>query len=74
MVLPDRSDVNMTVPFMRAYTELLVAVCHRRGAHAIGGMAALIPSRADERANLRALDGVRDECARWDRLQRAEMP
>ena len=59
MVLPDRGDVTMTVPFMRAYTERLVAVCHRRGAHAIGGMAALIPSRADERANQVALDGVR---------------
>jgi malate synthase len=59
MVLPDRGDVKMTVPFMRAYTELLVSVCHRRGAHAIGGMAALIPSRADEQANQRALDGVR---------------
>ncbi|MGN6166549.1 MAG: malate synthase A, partial [Solirubrobacteraceae bacterium] len=59
MVLPDRGDVKMTVPFMRAYTELLVAVCHRRGAHAIGGMAALIPSRVDEQANQRALDGVR---------------
>ncbi len=59
MVLPDRGEVNMTVPFMRAYTELLVATCHRRGAHAIGGMAALIPSRADEAANRRALDGVR---------------
>jgi malate synthase len=59
MVLPDRGEVNMTVPFMRAYTELLVAVCHRRGAHAIGGMAALIPSRTNEEANLRALDGVR---------------
>ena len=59
MVLPDRVDVKMTVPFMRAYTELLVATCHRRGAHAIGGMAALIPSRRDEQANQRALDGVR---------------
>lgn len=59
MVLPDRGDVKMTVPFMRAYTELLVATCHRRGAHAIGGMAALIPSRRDEQANQRALDGVR---------------
>ncbi len=59
MVLPDRSDVSMTVPFMRAYTELLVAVCHRRGAHAMGGMAALIPSRRDEEANERALEGVR---------------
>ncbi|MGI8714242.1 MAG: malate synthase A [Solirubrobacteraceae bacterium] len=58
-VLPDRADVTMTVPFMRAYTELLVATCHHRGAHAIGGMAALIPSRSDEAANEKALDGVR---------------
>jgi malate synthase len=41
--------VTMTVPFMRAYTELLVKTCHRRGAHAIGGMAAFIPSRRDPR-------------------------
>ena len=46
-VLPDRTDVTMTAPFMRAYTELLVATCHRRGAFAMGGMAALIPSRTD---------------------------
>ncbi len=59
MVLPDRGAVTMTVPFMRAYTELLVATCHRRGAHAIGGMSALIPSRNDEQANAKALDGVR---------------
>jgi malate synthase len=59
MVLPDRSAVTMTVPFMRAYTELLAATCHRRGAHAMGGMAALIPSRKDEEANARALEGVR---------------
>jgi malate synthase len=59
MVLPDRGDVNMTVPFMHAYTELLAATCHRRGAHAMGGMAALIPSRRDEDANAQALDGVR---------------
>jgi malate synthase len=59
MVLPDRSDVTMTVPFMRAYTELLAATCHRRGAHAMGGMAAFIPSRSDEEANSKALDGVR---------------
>ena len=44
-VLPDRSLVTMTTPFMRAYTELLVKACHRRGAHAIGGMAAFIPNR-----------------------------
>jgi len=47
MVLPDRADVTMTTPFMRAYTELLVKTCHRRGAHAIGGMAAFIPNRRD---------------------------
>ena len=39
----------MTAPFMRAYTELLVETCHRRGAHAIGGMAAFIPNRRDPR-------------------------
>ena len=61
MVLPDRSDVTMTVPFMRAYTELLAATCHRRGAHAMGGMAALIPSRRDSEANERALAGVRSD-------------
>jgi malate synthase len=58
-VLPDRTDVTMTVPFMRAYAELLASTCHRRGAHAMGGMAALIPSRQDPQANERALDGVR---------------
>jgi malate synthase len=61
MVLPDRGKVTMTVPFMRAYTELLVATCHRRGAHAIGGMAALIPSRADEEANRQAVEGVKKD-------------
>ncbi len=59
MVLPDRSAVTMTVPFMRAYADLLAKTCHRRGAHAIGGMAALIPSRKDEEANAKALEGVR---------------
>jgi malate synthase len=59
-VLPDRSDVTMTVPFMRAYTELLVRTCHRRGAHAIGGMAAFIPSR-DPAVNETALDRVRTD-------------
>jgi malate synthase len=59
MVLPDRGDVTMTVPFMRAYTDLLAATCHKRGAHAMGGMAALIPSRRDEEANEKALAGVR---------------
>ena len=51
----------MTVPFMRAYTELLVRTCHRRGAHAMGGMAALIPSRKDPEANERAIAGVRED-------------
>jgi malate synthase len=60
-VLPDRAQVTMTVPFMRAYTELLVRTCHRRGAHAIGGMAAFIPSRRDAQANERALSRVRDD-------------
>jgi malate synthase len=60
-VLPDRGAVTMTVPFMRAYTELLAATCHRRGAHAMGGMAALIPSRKDEEANEKALQGVRED-------------
>jgi malate synthase len=60
-VLPDRSKVTMTVPFMRAYTELLVKTCHRRGAHAMGGMSAVIPSRSDEEANQRALEAVRDD-------------
>jgi malate synthase len=60
-VLPDRAQVTMTVPFMRAYTELLVRACHRRGAHAIGGMAAFIPSRRDPEVNERALARVRDD-------------
>jgi malate synthase len=59
VVLPDRVKITMTVPFMRAYTELLVRSCHRRGAHAIGGMAAYIPSRRDPEVNERALGGVR---------------
>jgi malate synthase len=58
-VLPDRAKVTMTVPFMRAYTDLLVKTCHRRGAHAMGGMAAVIPSRTDEEANKRAFEAVR---------------
>jgi malate synthase len=57
-VLPQRNDVKMTVPFMRAYAELLVKTCHRRGAHAMGGMAALIPSRKDPEANERAIAAV----------------
>ncbi|MDT0344046.1 malate synthase A [Streptomyces litchfieldiae] len=57
-VLPDRNAVTMTAPFMRAYTELLVRTCHKRGAHAIGGMAAFIPSR-DAQANALAFTKVR---------------
>jgi len=60
-VLPDRVQVTMTVPFMRAYTELLVSTCHRRGAHAIGGMAAFIPSRRDPEVNEAALARVRED-------------
>ena len=58
-VLPDRADVTMAVPFMRAYTELLVKTCHARGAHAMGGMAAFIPSRRDAEVNAAALAKVR---------------
>ncbi|MFJ8228770.1 malate synthase A [Streptomyces sp. NPDC094448] len=58
-VLPDRNAVTMTAPFMRAYTELLVRTCHRRGAHAIGGMAAFIPSRRDPAVNRVAFEKVR---------------
>jgi malate synthase len=60
-VLPDRAKVTMTVPFMRAYTELLVQTCHRRGAHAMGGMAAQIPSRTDQEANEKAFAALRDD-------------
>ncbi len=60
-VLPDRVQVTMTVPFMRAYTELLVRTCHTRGAHAIGGMAAFIPSRRDPEVNEIALARVRED-------------
>jgi len=60
-LLPDRSVVGMTSPFMRAYTDLLVQTCHRRGAFAMGGMAAFIPSRRDEEANARAFAKVRED-------------
>ncbi|SDG89821.1 malate synthase A [Klenkia brasiliensis] len=63
-VLPDRSAVTMTAPMMRAYTQALVATCHRRGAMAIGGMAAQIPSRRDAEANARALAKVREDKTR----------
>eukprot|EP01102_Stenamoeba_stenopodia_P000256 TRINITY_DN1022_c0_g1_i1.p1 TRINITY_DN1022_c0_g1~~TRINITY_DN1022_c0_g1_i1.p1 ORF type:complete len:568 (-),score=177.82 TRINITY_DN1022_c0_g1_i1:95-1798(-) len=60
-VLPDRAQLTMTVPFMRAYTELLVSTCHKRGAHAMGGMAAFIPSRRDAEVNRVAFAKVRDD-------------
>jgi malate synthase len=60
-LLPDRNSVTMTAPFMRAYTELLVSTCHKRGAHAIGGMAAFIPSRRDPEVNERAMAKVRED-------------
>ncbi|MCW2615941.1 MAG: malate synthase [Frankiales bacterium] len=62
--LPDRADVKMTVPFMRAYTELLVKTCHAHGAHAIGGMAAFIPNRKDAEVNDAALKAVRADKSR----------
>lgn len=61
LLLPDRSQITMTVPFMRAYTELLVKTCHKRGAHAIGGMAAFIPSRKDSHVNEIAMAKVRED-------------
>lgn len=58
---PDRAQITMTVPFMRAYTELLVATCHKRGAHAIGGMSAFIPNRRDPEVTARALENVAND-------------
>ncbi|KAK3074679.1 hypothetical protein LTR53_002686 [Teratosphaeriaceae sp. CCFEE 6253] len=58
-VLPDRSSVTMTVPFMDAYVKLLIKTCHRRGVHAMGGMAAQIPIKNDAEANEKAMDSVR---------------
>ena len=60
-VFPDRSQVTMTVPFMRAYTQLVIQTCHKRGAHAIGGMAAQIPIRGNENANKAALEKVKTD-------------
>jgi malate synthase len=60
-VLPDRNDITMAVPFMRAYTQLLIKTCHKRGAHAIGGMAAFIPSRKDPDVTAVALAKVRED-------------
>jgi malate synthase len=64
LALPDRVQVTMTVPFMRAYTELLVRTCHRRGAHAMGGMAPFIPNRKNPEINEKALAKVRDDKTR----------
>jgi malate synthase len=66
-VLPDRVELTMAVPFMHAYTELLVRTCHRRRAHAIGGMAAFIPSRKDPEVNGVALAKVREDKERESR-------
>jgi malate synthase len=63
-VLPDRVQVTMTAPFMRAYTEQLVRACHKRGAMAIGGMAAAVPNRKDEEANAIAFEKVRADKTR----------
>jgi malate synthase len=67
LILPDRAQITMTVPFMRAYTELLVRTCHKRGAHAIGGMAAFIPNRRDPEVTERALAKVREDKERESR-------
>lgn len=61
LILPDRGQVTMTVPFMRAYSELLVRSCHKRGAHAMGGMAAFIPNKRDPRVTETALAKVRED-------------
>ncbi|MCY0904048.1 malate synthase A [Arthrobacter sp. H14-L1] len=63
-VLPDRDQVTMTAPFMRAYTEQLVRTCHRRGAMAIGGMSAFVPNRRDPHANAIAMEEVRGDKTR----------
>ena len=60
-VLPDRDRITMTVPMMRSYTELLVATCHKRGAHAIGGMSAFIPNRRDPEVTERAIAQVHED-------------
>ena len=62
--LPDRAQVTMAVPFMSAYAKLLVVSCHKRGAHAIGGMAAFIPSRKDQKVNDIAFAKVREDKTR----------
>ncbi|MDX1393291.1 MAG: malate synthase A [Gemmatimonadota bacterium] len=64
LTLPDRNDVTMTVPFMRAFTELLIRTCHRRGAHAIGTASAFVPRTDDPELRDRAIDAVRSEMER----------
>ncbi len=61
LILPDRAQITMTTHFMRSYSLLAIQTCHRRGAHAMGGMSALIPIKNDPDANQRALDQVRDD-------------
>lgn len=61
LLFPDREQITMTVPFMRAYTNLLVKTCHKRGAHAMGGMAAFIPSRKDPQINQVAIEKVKED-------------
>ncbi len=63
-VLPDRDQVTMTTPFMRAYTNRMIQTCHKRGAHAIGGMAAFIPSRTDKAINEVAFKKIVDDKTR----------
>ena len=66
-IFPDRSNITMTVPFMKAYTELLVQTCHKRNAFAIGGMSAFIPNRTDPVITQAAIEAVRQ-----DKLREAE--
>ena len=68
IIFPDRSQITMTVPFMKAYTELLVESCHKRGAHAIGGMSAFIPNRKDPEVTEKAFENVKN-----DKLRAATM-
>ena len=68
IIFPDRSQITMTVPFMKAYTELLVESCHKRGAHAIGGMSAFIPNRKDPEVTKKAFENVKN-----DKLREATM-
>ncbi len=60
-VLPDRAKVGMTVPFMSAYSQLVIKICHKRGVHAMGGMAAQIPIKNNAEANEKAIKKVKDD-------------